>query len=198
MHARMHALCVQVTQREQKCRGVNFAGSRTRMWFTKPRFNAEAVWLQSSCHVRRFDVDPSPLPFLFPLSLPSRIPRCVELRCSPSVAHSCHHVPESDFKGLNDQKISTEEKNIAVQLQGEVLCAGHTGAEVFREPSWGKIKTTERKKKNVFIWSSSMRDRLHNTSVTGCTDDNGNKAEANKVRVMCFVLSLLFLFFLFF
>lgn len=128
------------SQREQKCRGGCLLGA------------AQGCGLQSTDSVRKLFAfnqvnmcyvvtwTSSLLPFL---SLPSSL-----LVCQASIVllnhcrSYCHHVPESNFKGLDDQKISTKEKNFAMQLQREILCTRHTGSKVFREPSWGKKTNT--------------------------------------------------------
>lgn len=143
MHECMHTLS-HVSHRENRNAGVYLCWEPYKdvVYEVQVQCGSCLTLIKLSCAT--FWREPLPPPFF--VSPSSHLSLCVEpvQCCSPSVAHSCHHVPESDFKGLNDQKISTKEKNIAVQLQGEVLCTGHTGSEVFWEPSWGK-KTTGNK-----------------------------------------------------
>lgn len=159
MHAR--ALHMQVTERTEM-QGCIFAGSRTRMWFTKHRFYAEAVWLQSSLSCATFWREPLPPPLR--LSLLASLPVSSQWSVARAVSLTAVAMfPRVILKGSMIKK-SQQKKRTSPCNYKERFFVLDTQDLKYSENRPGVRERLETKR---FIRSSSLRDKLRNTIVIG-------------------------------
>lgn len=177
VHAWTYAYALHASHRENRNAGVYLCWEPYKdvVYEVQVQCGSCLALIKLSCAT--FWREPLPPPFL---SLPSCISLTVSSQCS--VAHPVSLIavtmfPRVILKGSMIKK-SQQKKRTSPCNYKERFFVLDTQDLKYSENRPGVRKRLETKR---FIWSSSLRDRLHNTIVIGYNDNNWNKAEVTQV-----------------